>query len=149
MTLSFPFSLPRTSRVKSQSTPADSTQGCASFMNALLESSNTVVADTPKFTPKPAEERIEKQKIALPATAVFLIRGWEWFKKNQRFTATKQMRVAETVQLGDKRFIALVHLEGRRYLIGGGTSGVSLLTQLEGAAEPMANGPGQIEAGSE
>jgi flagellar biogenesis protein FliO len=45
-------------------------------------------------------------------------------------TATKRLRVAETVSLGEKRFVALVSVEGREFLIGGGASGVSLLATL-------------------
>jgi flagellar biogenesis protein FliO len=44
--------------------------------------------------------------------------------------ATKRLRVAETVSLGEKRFVALVRVEDCEFLIGGGASGVSLLTQL-------------------
>jgi len=39
------------------------------------------------------------------------------------------------VSLGEKRFVAVVCLEGREFLVGGGASGVSLLTQL-GSREP-------------
>jgi flagellar biogenesis protein FliO len=41
------------------------------------------------------------------------------------------MRVTENVPLGEKRFVALVTVDGREFLIGGGPSGVSLLSQLE------------------
>lgn len=43
----------------------------------------------------------------------------------------KQLWVAETAPLGDKRFVAIVHAEGRRFLIGGGTSSVSVLARLD------------------
>jgi flagellar biogenesis protein FliO len=45
-------------------------------------------------------------------------------------TTTKRMRVAETVSLGEKRFVSIVNVEGREFLIGGGSSGVTLLAQL-------------------
>ena len=51
------------------------------------------------------------------------------------------LRVAETVSLGEKRFVALVRVENCEFLIGGGASGVSLLTQLKtvpGAANARA-----------
>lgn len=50
-----------------------------------------------------------------------------------RAVAPKQLRVAETVSLGEKRFVAIVQVEGQRFLIGGGASGVSLLTELDRA----------------
>jgi hypothetical protein len=59
-----------------------------------------------------------------------LLRVWSWLNRNYSMSKTKQLRVAETVSLGDKRFVAVVQVEGRKFLIGGGTAGVSLLTQL-------------------
>jgi flagellar biogenesis protein FliO len=46
------------------------------------------------------------------------------------------LRVHETVSLGEKRFVALLSVEGREFLIGGGPTGVSLLAQLGTALEP-------------
>ena len=51
--------------------------------------------------------------------------------------AAKRLRLAETVALGEKRFVAIIHAEGRKYLVGGGTSGVALLTCLDDSAKPM------------
>jgi hypothetical protein len=62
-----------------------------------------------------------------PAT---LPRVWSWLRGRYALTATKRLRLAETVSLGEKRFVALITLEGREFLIGGGASGVSLLAQL-------------------
>lgn len=42
----------------------------------------------------------------------------------------RRLRVSETVSLGEKRFISIVEVDGTAYLIGGGSAGVSLLTQL-------------------
>jgi hypothetical protein len=39
----------------------------------------------------------------------------------------------EMVPLGEKRFLAVVSVEGHEFLIGGGASGVSVVTQLEDA----------------
>jgi flagellar biogenesis protein FliO len=49
--------------------------------------------------------------------------------------ATRRLRVAETMSLGEKRFVSIVSVDGREFLIGGGTSGVSLLAQLGTASE--------------
>ena len=48
--------------------------------------------------------------------------------------AAKKLCLAETVALGEKRFVAIIHAEGHKYLIGGGSSGVALLTQLDDSA---------------
>ena len=50
--------------------------------------------------------------------------------------ARKQLRLVETVPLGEKRFVAIIHAQGRKYLVGGGTSGVALLTTLD---EPVSH----------
>jgi len=68
-----------------------------------------------------------------------LTRAWTWLRRRYTMTATKRLRLAETLPLGEKRFVALVTLEGREFLIGGGASGVSLLAQLDSPREP-ANG---------
>jgi hypothetical protein len=82
-------------------------------------------------------EPISNQFVARPtqpAEPSFLVRAWTWLQKRATLTATKRLRVAETVSLGEKRFVALISVEGREFLIGGGTAGVSLLAQL--GAEP-------------
>jgi len=50
-------------------------------------------------------------------------------------SATKRLRVSDTVTLGEKRFVAIVTVEGREFLIGGGTSGISLLAHLGSTSE--------------
>lgn len=42
----------------------------------------------------------------------------------------RRIRVAETVSLGEKRFLAIVEVDGGAYLIGGGASTVALVTAL-------------------
>lgn len=53
-----------------------------------------------------------------------------WLRGKYGVAAIKQLRVTETVSLGEKRFVAIIHAEGHKFLIGGGASGVCLLTQL-------------------
>jgi flagellar biogenesis protein FliO len=62
-----------------------------------------------------------------------LTRAFSWLRSKYALNTTKRLRVAETVSLGEKRFVALVCVEGREFLIGGGSSGVCLLTPLESA----------------
>jgi hypothetical protein len=49
----------------------------------------------------------------------------------------RKLRLAETVALGEKRFVAIIDAEGCKYLIGGGTTGVALLTRLEDSIKPI------------
>ncbi len=80
----------------------------------------------------PAPEHVEQQiQSAMPQLGL-LQRVVSWFRA--RATATTHLRLAETVSLGEKRFVAIIHVEGRKFLIGGGTAGVSLLTQLDETA---------------
>jgi hypothetical protein len=84
--------------------------------------------------PEPAEMPVEPKKHPQPLGAVLLSRAWKWLQKNH--ATEKQLRVAETISLGDKRFVALIDVEGQKFLVGGGASGVSLLTQLGSTQEP-------------
>jgi hypothetical protein len=73
-----------------------------------------------------------------------LARAWSWLHGKYAQSATKRLRVSETVSLGEKRFVALVCVEGREFLIGGGSSGVSMLTSLKDtrkAKSALSNGP--------
>jgi flagellar biogenesis protein FliO len=68
---------------------------------------------------------------ALASTLIF--RVWNWIRHRQVFrTSSKRLRVAETVSLGEKRFVAVIQVDGGQYLVGGGASNVSLLAQLNG-----------------
>jgi flagellar biogenesis protein FliO len=40
--------------------------------------------------------------------------------------------VAETVSLGEKRFVAVVQVDGRHFLVAGGPTNIALLAQLDG-----------------
>jgi flagellar biogenesis protein FliO len=50
------------------------------------------------------------------------------------------MRIAETIPLGEKRFVALLTVDGREFLIGGSASSVSLLSQWNSSTETPASG---------
>jgi hypothetical protein len=60
-----------------------------------------------------------------------LSRAWRWIEERKAArTNTKRLRVSETVSLGEKRFVAVVHIDGLQFLLGGGPTNVSLLAQL-------------------
>jgi hypothetical protein len=107
--------------------PAHST-----FHAALTDSAEDwVIRGTPlaTFTPRPAASPVQQLGPGM------LTRAWTWLRAKYTQTATKRLRVAETVSLGEKRFVSIVRVEGREFLIGGGASGVSLLAQLGPAPE--------------
>jgi hypothetical protein len=95
-----------------------------------------------KAAAKQAEEeaaeakRQEKERAAAQRRAEKASRRsgglFSWLRSRRVF-AEKQLRVSESLSLGEKRFVAILHAEGRKFLIGGGASGVLLLTALEPA----------------
>ena len=47
----------------------------------------------------------------------------------------KRLRVCETVPLGEKRFVAVIQVDDKQFLVGGAANSVSLLAQLDKPAE--------------
>lgn len=57
--------------------------------------------------------------------------AWNWCEsKRQVRIANKSLRVEENVSLGMKRFVAVVKVGDRRFLLGGGGNDVALLASL-------------------
>jgi|HubBroStandDraft_6_1064221.scaffolds.fasta_scaffold00061_18 flagellar biogenesis protein FliO len=74
------------------------------------------------------------QALALQCTGLFriLTRAWNWTQqKLKSHQVRKRLRVCETVSLGDKRFIAVIQVDGEQFLVGGSSSSVSTLAHLE------------------
>jgi flagellar biogenesis protein FliO len=63
------------------------------------------------------------------------MRAWSWLHAKYSTNASKRLVLSETVSLGEKRFVALVSVEGREFLIGGSGSNVSLLAKLRTTPE--------------
>jgi Flagellar biosynthesis protein, FliO len=120
----------------------------------LVGKSQPIVSLEPKPAPPKgsfhavlSEWSIKPSKFALPLSLrvselgrpgfSVLERAWSWVHTKYALTATKRMRVVETLPLGEKRFVALIRVEDREFLVGGGTSGVSLLAQLETVPDPV------------
>ena len=66
---------------------------------------------------------------------ILLARIWSAFLRMLRRVTVKQARrnlkVCENVSLGEKRFVAVIQIDDERFLIGGSSSSVSLLTRLQ------------------
>ncbi|MGD0891339.1 MAG: flagellar biosynthetic protein FliO [Terracidiphilus sp.] len=75
-----------------------------------------------------------------PLIATVLAPAWSWLKRKYPVAAEKRMRLAENIPLGEKRFVALVTVGNREFLIGGAASNVSLLSQWESTANSPASG---------
>lgn len=78
-------------------------------------------------------------------------RLWDWLQARRGEQARSgRLRVRETASLGEKRFVAVVEVSGRSFLVGGGATGVALLAQLPADAgtsiEERLGGESPIEA---
>jgi len=61
-----------------------------------------------------------------------LSRAWNWFRARQAArVSSKRLHVAASVSLGEKRFIAVIQVDGQQFLVGGGATNVALLAQLQ------------------
>ena len=61
-----------------------------------------------------------------------LMRAWQWAqKKFKSHQVKKRLRVCESVSLGEKRFIAVIQVDGEQFLVGGSSNSVSTLAHLE------------------
>ena len=47
----------------------------------------------------------------------------------------KRLRICESVPLGDKRFLAVIQVDDQQFLLGGSSTSISLLAQLEKPAD--------------
>jgi flagellar biogenesis protein FliO len=66
-----------------------------------------------------------------------LSRVWRWMRARRvERSSDRRLRVAETVSLGEKRFVAVVQVDGRHFLVAGGPANIALLAQLD-ANEPF------------
>lgn len=64
--------------------------------------------------------------------ASFLTAKWNWaLEKFKSHQVRKRLRVCETVSLGEKRFVAVIQVDGEQFLVGGSSSSVSTLAHLE------------------
>lgn len=97
-------------------------------------------ASYPNYTGAQKLEPLRKQNVrrvpppkhlqpALRGHKGLLGRAFAWLRGG--LTTEKKLRVIETVPLGEKRLVAIVEAEGRRFLVGCGSNGVSLLTSLK------------------
>jgi hypothetical protein len=80
--------------------------------------------------PQPAPEPTQKGLTLNGAGLLSSVVKWFRARRVQSAQASK-LRVSETIQLGDKRFVSVIHVDGQRFLIGGSSSSVALLTQLD------------------
>lgn len=61
-----------------------------------------------------------------------LAAAWNWLqRKLKSHQVRKRLRVCESVSLGEKRFVAVIQVDGEQFLVGGSSSSISTLAHLE------------------
>jgi len=61
----------------------------------------------------------------------WLTAAFKWAVKIGGHQAKKRLRVCESVSLGEKRFVAVIEVDGEQFLVGGASSSVATLARLE------------------
>jgi flagellar biogenesis protein FliO len=86
---------------------------------------------------QPVADRTHYLPSAGDWTQAFLNKAWDaikWITQRVRAQrARKNLRVCESVSLGEKRFVAVLQIDDQRFLIAGSSGSVSLLTRLQEA----------------
>ena len=81
----------------------------------------------------------EAELSTLRSQTGLLSRVWRWMRaRHVERSSDRRLRVAETVSLGEKRFVAVVQVDGRHFLLAGGPTNIALLAQLD-TKEPFEN----------
>lgn len=61
-----------------------------------------------------------------------ITRAWKWLRQQHvTGTSSPRLKLEHSISLGQKRFAALIEVQGVRFLVGGGASNVSLLAKLD------------------
>jgi hypothetical protein len=61
----------------------------------------------------------------------WLAETWNWARKQLGSRQSrKRLRVCESVSLGEKRFVAVIEVDGEQFLVGGASSSVATLARL-------------------
>lgn len=69
---------------------------------------------------------------AAKAALATLARGGSWALGVVKTRQTKKrLRLCDTLSLGEKRFIAVVQIDGEQFLVGGSSTSISMLAQLQ------------------
>lgn len=60
--------------------------------------------------------------------------AWKWLSRYRGLhllpSRSRRLEVFETVQLGEKRFVSILRVDGEQFLIAGSPTGISLLAAL-------------------
>ncbi len=99
------------------------------------EEETGLLVEKPEMTMEPAS--IPPAPEAQPKKPTpWLAHAWLWFcNQMQSRQSKKRLRVCETVSLGEKRFVAVIQVDGEQFLVGGAAGSVATLARLEPAED--------------
>lgn len=103
-----------------------------------MKTTHTSKADSSKGTTPALPVLADDTELSvLRSQTGLLSRFWRWLQARRTDRSSdKRLRVAETVSLGEKRFVAVVQVDGRHFLLAGGPANIALLAQLD-TSEPF------------
>ena len=115
--------------------PGDSTSYEAVAGRIVLKAPSRE-ADTPNTQVALAQRTLRKSADILTLAAKVAIaaleRGSSWAAGVVKIRqAKKRLRLCDTLSLGEKRFIAVVQIDGEQFLVGGSSTSISMLAQLQ------------------
>lgn len=64
----------------------------------------------------------------------------QWLASPRPRRRLRRLRMLETLSLGDRRFVAVISVDGRELLVGGTPQSLALLTELDSAVEDFETG---------
>jgi hypothetical protein len=77
-----------------------------------------------------------RQSAGQKTTLDWLAGAWNWVRRQLLSRQPrKRLRVCESVSLGEKRFVAVIEVDGEQFLVGGASSSVATLARLEPTQE--------------
>lgn len=122
----------------------------AASLEGPADTSSTLAQDVACATEVPAlwDSREEKENVARESEVVSarreieqpigrrvlscLAMAWSWTRRHLGSgQPKKRLRVCESVSLGEKRFVAVIEIDGEQFLVGGASSSVATLARLE------------------
>ncbi|HEY4357884.1 MAG TPA: flagellar biosynthetic protein FliO [Acidobacteriaceae bacterium] len=112
---------------RSTAAAATSTPGLAKGFMTSAGSAKRTLTPMPQV---PALSVPAAAKVSSNPNTPLLLRVFQWFNAKRIARPAKQLAVAETVSLGEKRFVSVVTVGNRQFLIGGGPTNVQLLAEL-------------------
>jgi hypothetical protein len=124
------------SRAAAAAGPETSWPKALRILEATKEATKEATREATKETPGlPHAWPTSSSGRLLRAAGGHLKAAWKWIESKRSLQiASRRLRVAETISLGEKRSISILAVDGAQYLIGSSSGGVQLLTRLDDVA---------------